>query len=77
MSDFEEWVVNGQTPWDAYRDLVSRRLITLYKQPGVRPVGVGGTWFRLMTKCVLQVTGDRKKGSIRDGASGRRSGSVH
>ena len=31
------------------------RLIALDKQPGIRPVGVGETWRRLMAKCLLKV----------------------
>ena len=37
------------------------RMITLDKQPGVRPVGVGETWRKLMVKCILRVTGQDPK----------------
>ena len=40
---------------------MSRRLIALDKQAGIRPVGVGETWRRLMEKCVLWVIGDEAK----------------
>ena len=40
---------------------MSGRLIALYKQPGVRPVGVGETWLHLMRKCVLSMTGQEAK----------------
>ena len=53
VTDFAEWIANGRPPWDAYRALMSIRLITLDKQPGVRPVGVGETWRRLMAECIL------------------------
>ena len=36
-------------------------MIALDKQTGVRPVGVGETWRRLMAKCVLQITGQEYK----------------
>ena len=36
-------------------------LIGLDKHPGVRPVGVGETWRRLMAKCVLKVAGQEAK----------------
>ena len=36
---------------------MSGRLITLYKQPGVQPVGVGETWQCIFAKIVLEVTG--------------------
>ena len=55
--DFVEWFGNGRPPWAAYRALMSGRLITLNKQPGIRPVGVGETWRRLMEKFMLRVAG--------------------
>ena len=60
-TDFVECLGNGRPPWDAYRALMSGRLITLEKQPWFRPSGVGGTWRRLMAKCVLRVTGQEAK----------------
>ena len=33
------------------------RLIVLDKQPGVRLVGIGETWWRIFSKIVLNVTG--------------------
>ena len=40
---------------------MSGRLIALDKQPGIRPVGVGETWRRLMAKCLIKVTGPEAK----------------
>ena len=40
---------------------MSGQLIALDKQPGIRPVGVGETWRRLMAKCLMQVTGQETK----------------
>ena len=37
--------------------MTSGRMISLEKQPGIRPVGVEETWIRLMTKCLLRVMG--------------------
>ena len=55
VGDFVEWLGNGRPPWAAYRELMSGRLIALYKQPGISPVGVGETWRRMMAKCLLKV----------------------
>ena len=44
---FFEWLSNKSPPLAAYHAFVYSRLITLNKQPGVRPVGVGETWRRL------------------------------
>ena len=49
-----EWIFIGQLPWAAYWALMSGRMIALDKQPGIRPVGVGETWRRLMAKCLLR-----------------------
>ena len=59
--DFVEWLGNGRPPWAAYRALMSGRLIALDKQPGIRPVGVGETWCRIMVKCLLKVAGSEAK----------------
>ena len=40
---------------------MSGRLIAMDKQPGIRPVGVGETWRRLMAKCLLKITGPEAK----------------
>ena len=40
-----------------YQALMSGRLIALDKQPGIRPVGVGETWRRMMVKFILRVAG--------------------
>ena len=50
VGNFVKWLGNGRIPWAAYRTLMSSRLIALDKQPGIRPVGVGETWRRLMEK---------------------------
>ena len=56
-----EWLENGRPPWAAYRALVSGRLITLDKQPGISPVGVGETWSRIMKKCLMRMVGPEAK----------------
>ena len=57
VAEMGEWISNGRPPWAAYRALMSGRLIALDKSPGIRPVGIGETWRRLLAKCLLQVTG--------------------
>ena len=61
VGEFIEWMSNGQPPWAAYPALMSGRLIALNKQQGIRPVGVGETWRRLMAKCLLKVAGPEAK----------------
>ena len=61
VGEFVEWLGNGWPPWAAYRALMSGRLIVLYKQPGIRPVGVGETWRRMVVKCLLKVAGPEAK----------------
>ena len=37
------------------------RLVALDKRPGVRPVGIGGTLFRALSKLVMKAAGDQEK----------------
>ena len=55
VRDFVKWLGNGRPPWAAYWALMSGRLITMDKQPGIRPFGVGETWRRIVEKCLLRV----------------------
>ena len=50
------WLANGSPPWESYRSFMSGRLITLDKQPGIRPVGVVETWRHIFEKIVIKVT---------------------
>ena len=61
VGDFVEWLENGRPPWAVYQALMSVRLIAMDKQPVIRPVGVGGTWIRMMAKCLLRVAGPEPK----------------
>ena len=47
---------NTIVPWDDIRSLVASRLIALDKQPGVRPIGIGETLRRLLSKTVCIAT---------------------
>lgn len=58
ISDFTMWLSNESPPWAAYRALCAGRIVALDKCPGVRPVGVGETLFRMMAKLVLKLTGE-------------------
>ena len=44
---------------------MSGQLIALYKNLGIRPVGIGETWIRLMEKCLIQVTGKEATSTCR------------
>ena len=55
------WMANDFPPWAALRALMSNRLLALDKCPGVRPVGIGEIWRRLLAKCVLKVAGGEAK----------------
>ena len=51
------WLSNDIRPWAAIRALMSNRLIALDKNPGVRPIGIGQIWRRLMAKTVVSMAG--------------------
>ena len=57
MKTFVDWLSNGSLPWASYSAFMFGRLIALYKQPGVCPVGVVETLRRLSSMIVLKVTG--------------------
>ena len=61
VAEMEEWLSNGRPPWAAYRALMSDWLIALDKSPGIRPVGIGETWRRLLAECLLRVSGQEAK----------------
>ena len=61
VGKFTDCMSNGRTPWAAYCALMSGRLIALKKKPGIRPVGMGVIWRRMMAKCLLWVTGKEIK----------------
>ena len=77
-----EWMGNGRPPWSAHRALMSGRLITLNKQPGIKPFRVGEIWWRLMSKCLLWVVGPETKATCRTnqlagGVEARIEGAIH
>ena len=57
IATLTEWMANEHMPWAACRALRACRLVALDKQPGVRPVGIGETISRLMSKVVLHLCG--------------------
>jgi hypothetical protein len=57
MASWAEWLANAAPPYAAYRALMACRLVALDKQPGVRPVGIGEIYRRLLAKCLLKVEG--------------------
>jgi len=57
MASWTTWLANESPPWLAYRAVMAGRLVALDKQPGVRPVGIGKIYRRLMAKCILAMMG--------------------
>ena len=61
VADLARWMANDSPPWASIRALMANRLMALDKCPGVRPVGIGEIWRRLLAKCVLKVAGTEAK----------------
>ncbi len=61
VAEFVRWKANDNPPWAAYRALRAGRLVAVDKMPGVRPLGIGESFERLESKCVLLVCGDEAK----------------
>ena len=57
LAHWTDWLANHHPPWAAYRALMAGRLVALDKQPGVRPLGIGSIFRRLMAKSVIKVIG--------------------
>ena len=53
VRDFGDWMANVPPTCVDYRALMLGCLIGLNQCPGVRPVGVGETWQRILAKCML------------------------
>ena len=56
-----DWMANSSPPWAAYRALMACCLVALDKRPGVRPVGIGETLCRALSKIVMREAGDQAK----------------
>ena len=61
VAGLADWVANSSPPWSSYRALMACRLVALDKRPGVRPVGIGETLHRALTKLVMREAGDQAK----------------
>ena len=56
-----DWLANSFYPWAAYRALSDCRIVALDNRPGVRPVRIGETLQRDISKLVVRVAGDQAK----------------
>ena len=62
MAIWAEWLRREKhVCWTAIRRLMTRRLVGLDKQPGVRPVGIGNAWLRCVSKVVVKECGHEAK----------------
>ena len=50
VSRIADWMANSSPPWAPYCALISCRLVALDKRPGARPVGIGETLRRALSK---------------------------
>ena len=61
VASLADWMANPSPAWAAYRALMACRLVSLDKRPGVRPVDIGETLRRALTKLVMRAAGDQAK----------------
>jgi hypothetical protein len=61
MATWVDWLSNSSPPWAAYRALMSKRLVALDKEPGVRPLAIGEIWQRCIAKGNLKSLGAEAK----------------
>ena len=82
VAEFAGWMANDSPPWAAYRALMANRLVALDKCPGVRPVGIGEIFRRLLAKCVRHEAGAEATGAcgidqLCSGLSSGIDGAIH
>ena len=58
VANLTDCMGNSSPPWASYRDLMEFFLVALDKRPGVRPVGIGETLRRAISKLVISAVGD-------------------
>ena len=56
-----EWLCNKCPAWVAYRRMMGCWLAALDNVPGVRPLGNGEVWRRVIAKCALKACGEDAK----------------
>ena len=61
VASLAEWMSNSSPPWAAYRALMACCLVVLDKRPGVRPLGIGETLFRALSKLIMRAAGGQAK----------------
>jgi hypothetical protein len=54
-------MANESPPWADIRALMAGRLLAIDKFPGIRPIEIGETWWRAISKCILHVAGKDNK----------------
>jgi hypothetical protein len=55
LAKLADYLANSHPPWAAYRALMACRQVTLDKDPGVRPIGIGEVYHHLFAKCILKI----------------------
>ena len=63
---FFDLPANKNPPWAAYSTFMSDWMIAPDKQPVGCTAGIGETWRRLFSKCVLKVTGLKDTNTCQD-----------
>ena len=53
------WISNGSPPWAANHAFMSSHLISLKKNPCMRPVRISKHWIHLFEKCAMKVKGPK------------------
>ena len=61
VASLADCMANSCPPWASYHALMACSLVVLDKRPGVRPVGIGVTLRRALTKLVMREAGDQAK----------------
>jgi hypothetical protein len=82
LANFDNWLANKLPQWAIYRAMRSGRLLALDNIPGVRPIGIGETWRRAISKALLLILDSKvamvcKTGNLCGGLQGGINGAIH
>jgi hypothetical protein len=64
VAEFVRWKADDNPPWAVHRALQGGRLVAADKMPGFLPLGVGETFKRLESKCVLLVCVESRQNEL-------------
>ena len=54
-----DWFTSGNQPWASICAILACRFLSMDKESGIRPMGIGETFHHLWEKSMIKLVGDR------------------